>query len=92
MLTKELRDKLIRSFKENPKEAIRTIEKEPQILDILLQSDKQVENEIQEKIKYVNMNTQMQAKLEEEAKKLKTTQGVLIGAGLLFFLSLLEDR
>lgn len=91
MLSQELRQKLMTILRKDPKEAVRAIEAEPQILDILLRSDEQVENERNEKIKYINMTNQMQQRLEEEAKKLKTTQGLLIGAGVLFFLSLLED-
>lgn len=83
MLSEDLRKKLRQSIKKNPKEAAKLIEKEPQILEALLNNDEQI-------IKYINMNSQMQTQLEEKAKELKTTQGVLIGAALLWFLYLLD--
>lgn len=92
MLSKELRDKLIEKMKENPKEAIKTIEKEPFILDWLLKSDQEVEKERAEKIRYVNMTMSMQRQLQEKAKELNVTQGILIGAGLLLLLSLLDKK
>ena len=91
MLTKELREKLIELMKNKPKEAIKEIEKEPQILKILLNSDNEAENERKEKLKYVNMTSQMQTQLEQKSKDLKTTQGILIGAGILLILSLLDN-
>ena len=39
-----------------------------------------------ERIKHVKMTSHMQNKLQEQAQKLRTTQGLLIGAGLLFSL------
>ena len=92
MLSKELREKLIESMKRDPKEAMKEIEKDPRILEFLLNSDKEAEKEKSEKIKYVNMTYQMQNKLAEEAKKLNTTQGLLIGAGILLLLSLLDKE
>ncbi len=92
MLSKELREKLILAMKKDPKEAVKEIEKDPRILDILLNSDREAEMEKNERIKYVNMTYEIQNRLSEEAKKLKTTQGLLIGAGVLLLLSLLDEK
>ena len=92
MLSKELREKLIEAMKKDPKEAMKEIEKDPRILELLLNNDREAEMEKSEKIKYVNMTYQMQNKLAEEAKKLNTTQGLLIGAGILLLLSLLDKE
>lgn len=92
MLSKELREKLIQAMKKDPKEALKEIEKDPRILDILLNSDREAETEKNERIKYVNMTYEMQNRLSEEAKKLNTTQGLLIGAGILLLLSLLDKK
>lgn len=103
MLSKELREKLIELMKKVPKEAIKEIEKDPKILEILLNNDlrlenekeryaKQLETEKREKIKYINMTYDMQVRLEEKARQLRTTQGLLIGAGILLLLSLLDDN
>lgn len=78
-------------MKDKPKDAIKEIEKNPDILKILLNDSNRAEAERKEKLKYVNMNCQMQNQLEEKSKKLKTTQGVLIGAGILLLLSLLDN-
>jgi len=91
MLSQELRNKLVHSIKTNPKEAIKTIEQDPRILELLLNNDRELEREKNEKIKYVNITHEMQVKLQEEAKKLNTTQGLLIGAGVLWLLTLLDQ-
>ena len=78
-------------MKDKPKDAIKEIEKNPQILKILLNDNNRAEVERKEKLKYVNMNYQMQTQLEQKSKQLKTTQGVLIGAGILLLLSLLDN-
>lgn len=90
MLSQDFRDKLIRKMKENPKEAIAELKKQPKILDILLASDIQAEQETKERVKYVNMTQDMQVQLVQKSKELKTTQGLLIGAGILLLLSLLD--
>ena len=106
MLTEELRKKLIELMKNEPQAAIKEIEKDPRILDILLNNDlrlenekkekdryaRQLETEKREKIKYVNMTYDMQSRLEKKARHLRTTQGLLIGAGVLLLLSLLDDN
>ncbi|MCD6477196.1 MAG: hypothetical protein J7K26_03515 [Candidatus Aenigmarchaeota archaeon] len=91
MLSDDLRQKLIQNIRKDPREAIKILEKEPQILEMLLNTEKEVEREKHEKIKYVNMTMQMQKQLQEKAKQLKTTQGLLIGAGVLLLLSLLDE-
>ena len=95
MLTEEFRGRLMQMIRENPKEAIKELEKNPRILDVLLNSHdelKKKQEEIRnEHIKYVNMTRHMQAQLKEQAEKLNTTQGLLIGAGVLILLSLLEN-
>lgn len=85
MLSEEIREKLIKKLIQSPKEAVREIEKDPQILKMLLDSEG-------EKIKYIKMNEELQTKLQDQARKMNVTQGWLIGAGLLLFLSLLDDR
>lgn len=85
MLSDEIREKLKKKLMQNPKEAIKEIESDPQILRILLDSDS-------EKIKYIKMNQELQNTLQRQSERLNVTQGLLIGAGLLFFLSLLDDR
>ena len=90
MLTENLRKELIEKIRNHPKEAIKIIEKEPKILEILLNATKEAEKEKAEKIKYVNMTMQMEQQLQEKAKQLNTTQGLLIGAGVLWLLSLLD--
>ena len=96
MLTQEIRTKLIEQIQENPQKAIEEIKKDPEILKFLLARDTELnktkEQLANERIKYVNMNSQMQRQLDEQAKKLKTTQGLLIGAGVLWFLSLLDKK
>ena len=88
MLSQELVIKLTQLLKEKPKEAIKEIEQEPKILEVLLNSAKEADVE---KTRYVNMTAEMQQKLQEKSKELKVTQGLLIGAGVLLILSLLED-
>jgi murein L,D-transpeptidase YcbB/YkuD len=85
MLSDDLRDKLRRKLSQDPKEAVKEIENNPQILNFLLDSEEQ-------KIKYIKMNQELQTRLQDQANRLNVTQGLLIGAGLLFFLSLLDDR
>lgn len=92
MLTQELRNKLIETIKRDPKEAIKIIENEPGILTLLLRSNEETEQERNEKIKYINMSLQMERQLQEEARKLNTTQGLLIGAGILLLISLLDKK
>jgi len=91
MLSDNLRDKLREAMKD-PKEAAKIIEKEPQILELLLKSDEEVGKERREKIKYVNMTNQMNQQLQEKAQQLKTTQGTLIGAGILLLFALLDKE
>lgn len=91
MISDELRKKLLESMKKEPKEAIKEIEHNPKILELLLNDSKEAELEKNEKIKYINMTSSMQSQLEQKSKELKTTQGVLIGVGILFLLSLLDN-
>ena len=85
MLSEDLREKLMKKLTHDPKEAIKEIENDPQILKLLLDSDG-------EKIKYIKMNQELQNTLQRQSERLNLTQGLLIGAGLLFFLSLLDER
>lgn len=85
MLSDDFREKLMRKLTQDPKEAVKEIEKNPQILKILLDSEG-------EKVKYIKMNEDLQTKLQQQAQKLNVTQGWLIGAGLLLFISLLDER
>jgi hypothetical protein len=90
MLTEELTKRLKELIIKDPKQAIEEIGKNPQILKALLDSQEDTETEKREKLKYVNMNRQMQFQLEEKSKELNTTQGVLIGAGIFLLLALLS--
>jgi hypothetical protein len=96
MLTDELRKKLIKLMQENPQEAMKELQKDPKLLEILLNNDselKKTKEELNnERIKYVNMTSDMQVQLRQKAADLKTTQGLLIGAGVLFLLSLLGKK
>ena len=85
MLGDDFREKLMRKLIQDPKEAVKEIEKNPQILKLLLDSEG-------EKVKYIKMNEDLQTKLQQQSAKLNVTQGWLIGAGLLLFLSLLDER
>ena len=85
MLGDDFRDKLKKKLVENPEEAVKEIKNNPQILKILLDSEEQ-------KVKYIKMNDELQNRLKQQSVKLKVTEGWLIGAGLLLFLSLLDDR
>ena len=85
MLSDDFREKMIRKLTQDPKEAVKEIEKNPQILKLLLDSEG-------EKVKYIKMNEELQTKLQQQAQKLNVTQGWLIGAGLLLFISLLDER
>jgi hypothetical protein len=99
MLTKELREKLVKMMKNNPQAAIKELERDPQLLELLLNSQDELERakeeatrERAERIKYVNMTGAMEQQLREQAARLNTTQGLLLGAGLLFLLSNLEEQ
>jgi len=85
MLSEDFRDKLMKKLIQSPKDAVKEIENDPQILRILLDSDS-------EKIKYIKMNQELQNMLQHQSERLNVTQGLLIGAGLLLFLSLLDER
>jgi len=90
MLTKELREKLRQEIKSDPRRVVELLEKEPQIIEILLDSDEQIEQERNEKIKYVNMSAEMDRQLRNKANQLKTTQGALIGTAILSLLLLFD--
>ena len=84
MLSAEIRENLRKQLIKDPKRAVKEIEKDPQILKMLLDSDS-------EKIKYIKMNEELQTRLQQKAGQLNVTQGWLLGAGLLLFLSLMDD-
>jgi len=83
MLNKILINSLREKLRENPKDAVKVLEEDPQILRALLDAES-------ETIKYINMSNQMEQQLRETAQRLKTTQGVVIGVGILFLLMLLD--
>lgn len=95
MLTQDLRNKMMDMIRKNPLAAIKELEKNPELLKLLLNNDNKLQETEEalknERIKYVNMTNQMQAQLVEQAEKLRTTQGLLIGAGLLFLLAHLDQ-
>ena len=84
MLSDRIRADLRKKLRDNPKSAVKEIEKDPQILKMLLDSEG-------DKIKYINMNDDLQNRLQEKADQLNVTQGWLLGAGLLLFLSLMDE-
>lgn len=83
-------------MKENPQEAIKELQNDPKLLELMLHNDDELKKTKQElnneRIKYVNMTNQMQQELVVQAEKLNTTQGLLIGAGVLLLLSLLRKK
>ena len=85
MLTDNFRKKLRQQLVNQPKQAVKEIERNPQILKFLLDSEEQ-------KIKYIKMNQELENRLQNQADRLNVTQGWLIGAGLLLLLGLLDDR
>ena len=95
MLTDNLRTNLIDLMKTNPQEAIKEFQKDPKLFEILLSQNTELnktkEQLNNDRIKYINMTSAMQNNLKEQAEKLKTTQGLLIGVGLLWFLNRLSD-
>ena len=85
MLTDNFRKQLRQQLVNQPKQAVKEIQKNPQILKFLLDSEEQ-------KIKYIKMNQELEDRLQNQADRLNVTQGWLIGAGLLLLLGLLDDR
>ena len=94
MLAEELRQRMTTLIKEHPEEAIKEFESNPDIMNLVL-SDQQSRQDAAraraENVKYVKMNSELQQQLEEKARSLKVTQGVLIGFGVLFLLSQLDN-
>ena len=90
MISDEIQKRLFATLKNNPKELAKEIENNPQILEFLLNSSREAELAKNDRVKYINMNQEMQRQLEDKSKELKVTQGILIGAGILLLLSLLE--
>jgi len=84
MLTDTFRQKLREQLVNEPKQAVKEIEENPEILQFLLDSEEQ-------KTKYIKMNQELENRLQQQADRLNVTQGWLIGAGLLLFLGLLDD-
>lgn len=92
MLREDLRNKLKSKLLKNPKEAVKMIEEDPAIVKLLLEEIETKENEQRiEKVRYMNITRSMDQQLRETAERMKTTQGFLIGAGVLIFLMLLGD-
>lgn len=91
-LTEEIRNKLLEKAEKDPSAAIEEIKKDPNILKLLLNSDKQAEQEKNEKIRYVNMTYDMQRQLDQRAQELNTTKGLLIGAAIFVFLAALSKE
>lgn len=97
ILTDELKKKLKEQLRSNPTEAVKILQENPKLIEALLAvEDKksQLENAVQqsesERVKYVNMSRQLNQQLTKTAQDLKITQGVLLGAGFLFLLMLLD--
>ena len=84
MLSDDIRENLRKKLIKDPRQAVKEIQKDPQILKILLDSES-------EKIKYIKMNEDLQNRLQDKARQLNVTQGWLLGAGLLLFLSLMDE-
>ncbi|MFC1728213.1 hypothetical protein ACFLZ7_01965 [Nanoarchaeota archaeon] len=96
MLSDQLRNQFMDLMKTDPQKAIKELQKDPKLLQILLNENNELKKTKEkfnnERIKYINMNSAMQDELREQATKLNTTQGLLIGAGVLFFLKLLSEE
>jgi uncharacterized protein YlxW (UPF0749 family) len=96
MISDELRKKFSEMIKTNPQQAIKELEREPKLLEILLNDQTELTKTKQElnneRTKYVNMTAEMQRQLQAKAAELNTTQGLLIGAGILFLLSQMKKR
>lgn len=90
MITQDFIAGLREDLKKDPSKVIKILEKEPQVLEMLLNATEQVEKERNEKIKYVNMTAEMDRQLRDTAEQLKTTKGTLLGAGALLLLLLLD--
>lgn len=84
MLSEKLRKELRSDLIKNPKQTIKKIQEDPQMLRMMLDADS-------EKIKYVKMSDKLHSQLQRKAKQLKVPQGWIIGAGLLLFVSLMDD-
>ena len=84
MLSNDFIEKLKKKLVQDPKEAVKEIENNPQILKLLLDSEG-------EKVKYIKMNEDLQTRLQQQSEKLNVTQGWLIGVGLLLFIGLLDS-
>ncbi|MBN1175405.1 hypothetical protein JXA48_02055 [Candidatus Woesearchaeota archaeon] len=98
-LTNELRKQLMEHFEKDPQKVIDELKNQPELLKILLTSDQeahkanqQLEQERNERVKYVQMNNNMQRELAEQSAKLKVSQGALIGLGLIWLLSALSKK
>ena len=78
------------------KSLVKEIEKNPNILSILLDDQKELARTKQElnneRTKYVIMTAEMQRQLQAKAEELKTTQGLLIGGAILMLLSQMNKR
>lgn len=98
MLSEDLRKKLIENMDNDPKSVLKELETNPQLLKALLsdqeqlkKTEEELKRERNERVKYIQMNSQMQERLRQRAEQLKTSQGLLIGVGLLWFLSKLDE-
>jgi hypothetical protein len=97
ILTDELKKKLKEQLKNNPTEAIKIIQQNPKLIEALLAAEDEksrLENEKHgldgERVKYMNISSQLNQQLVTTAQDLKTTQGFLLGAGLLVLLMLMD--
>ena len=91
MLSDALVQTLKEKMKNDPSEVIKEIEHNPKILELLLNNSGEVELQKNEKIKYINLTSNMNKQLQEKSDQLKITQGLLIGAGIFLILSLLDE-
>lgn len=99
MFSEELRNRMLTQLSENPEAVAKEIQNNPNLLKALLDSDKQLaqtqqqlDNERNERIKYVNMTAAREDELRQKAVELRTTQGALLGLGLLMLLSALSKK
>ena len=94
MITEELRDKILDKLNTDPNAALKELGENPQFLKAILsdhkQKDEQLKLEKNERVKYIQMNANMNTELQKRAEQLQMSQGLLIGVGLLWFLRELE--
>ena len=87
MLSDELRTKMVALMRTEPQKAVKEIEAHPEILSMLLNDSASLQQEKNEKIKYIILNQRLEAQIDELAKRLNISKGLLLGAGAFLLVS-----